>query len=101
MRATRSISFGPEPACAPAAAPAAAVSIGFDCLTQSDLRDSAIGESRFSITPGDPGGGSVVPTEQSAAIRSRVFGAARTGDAGTQVSAPVGRSRSIRGIREY
>lgn len=42
-----------------AAAPARAVSIGFDCLTQNDPDDCAIGESQFSVQLTDLGGGSV------------------------------------------
>jgi hypothetical protein len=42
-----------------AAAPACAVEIGFDCLTQSLPGDCAIGESQFRVTLSDQGGGVV------------------------------------------
>jgi hypothetical protein len=41
------------------AAPAGAVSIGFDCLTQNDPGDCAIGEAQLSVELTDLGGGSV------------------------------------------
>jgi hypothetical protein len=42
-----------------AAAPAHAVSVGFDCLTGNDPGDCAIGESQFSVEVSDLGGGTV------------------------------------------
>jgi hypothetical protein len=41
------------------ASPAGADIIGFDCLTQNDLEDCAIGESQLSVEVTDLGGGSV------------------------------------------
>lgn len=40
-----------------AAAPARAVTIGFDCLTNSDPGNCSIGESQFSVAVTDQGGG--------------------------------------------
>jgi len=46
-------------ALAAGAAPARAVTIGFECLTQNDPGDCTIGESQLSVEVSDLGGGSV------------------------------------------
>lgn len=60
MRAALGACFALVLACSLTASPASAVTIGFDCLTQSNPVDCGIGESQLSVRVIDLGGGSVL-----------------------------------------